>query len=202
MKDHVVFFAHGKGGSADEAENYRKYIPDADIYGFDYKANLPWDAKKEFSEKIGELKAEYERITVVATSLGAWFTLIAGVEDVVSRAIFISPVVNMERLILDMIGWAGTTEEELQEKKIIPVDFGDDLSWEYLTWVREHPIHWDVPTAILYGSLDNLQSLESMQSFSAQTGAELTVLEGSEHWIHTPDQLAFMDKWLERVTKG
>lgn len=51
-----------------------------------------------------------------------------------------------------MISWAGTSELELEEKRIIPVDFGDDLSWDYLQYVRNNRISWQVPTEILYGS--------------------------------------------------
>ena len=46
----------------------------------------------------------------------------------VERAWFISPVINMERLITDMMGWAGVTEEELREKGEIPTAFGQTLS--------------------------------------------------------------------------
>ena len=105
----------------------------------------------------------------------------------------------MERLIVDMIGWAGTTEAELKEKKIIPVDFGDDLSWEYLQYVRNNKISWTVPTEILYGSLDNLQSLETIQQFAKETGASVTVMEGGEHWFHTEEQMKFLDEWLQKL---
>ena len=105
----------------------------------------------------------------------------------------------MERLILDMIGWARTTEAELKEKKIIPVDFGDDLSWDYLQYVRNNKINWKVPTEILYGSLDNLQSLETIQQFAKGCGANVTVMEGGEHWFHTEDQMKFLDEWMQNL---
>ena len=89
---------------------------------------------------MSELSKQYRRITLIAGSIGAYFSLVSGIEKFISKAYFISPIVNMERLILDMIGWAGTTEAELKEKKIIPVDFGDDLSWEYLQYVRNNKI--------------------------------------------------------------
>ena len=118
------------------------------------------------------------------------------VKGSITKAYFISPIVNMERLIVNMIGWAGTTEAELKEKKIIPVDFGDDLSWEYLQYVRNNKISWTVPTEILYGSLDNLQSLETIQQFAKETGAGITVMEGGEHWFHTDEQMKFLDEWM------
>lgn len=200
MKSNLVIFIHGKGGNAGEAEGYRKYFPGMEIYGFDYKSSLPWDAKKEFYEKVKALSENYDKLILVASSLGAYFSLIAGIDSFISRAFFIAPIVNMERLVVDMIGWAGTTEEELKVRKVIPVDFGDDLSWEYLQFVRNCKIQWNVPTEILYGNLDNLQSLKTMKEFAQKTGAGLTVLEGSEHWIHTEEQIKFLDEWLLKVS--
>ena len=93
-------------------------------------------------------------------------------------------------------GRAGVSEEELREKKIVPTNFGETLSWEYLKYVRENPIEWRVPTKILYGSNDNLTSLETMREFAQKTGAPLTVMDGGEHWFHTAEQMAFLDKWM------
>ena len=111
-------------------------------------------------------------------------------------AIFISPIVDMERLILDMLGWAGATEEELRARGEIQTAFGETLSWDYLAYVREHPIGWDVPTEILCGSGDTLTSRETVEAFAREHGAALTVMEGGEHWFHTPEQMAFLDAWI------
>ena len=72
----LVLYIHGKGGNAGEGEYYKKFFPDAEIYGFDYKANTPWDAKSEFFEKVSELSKQYRRITLIAGSLGAYFSLV------------------------------------------------------------------------------------------------------------------------------
>ena len=112
------------------------------------------------------------------------------------RACFISPVVDMEKLIGDMMQWANVTERELAEKEEIPTDFGETLSWAYLCYVRTHPIDWRVPTRILYGTQDNLTSLETISAFAGRLGAELTVMPEGEHWFHTPEQMRFLDAWL------
>ena len=37
MKE-IVIYVHGKGGSAAEAGHYRPLFPDAEVVGFDYRA--------------------------------------------------------------------------------------------------------------------------------------------------------------------
>lgn len=195
MKE-VIFYVHGKGGCAEESEYYKKFFPESDVYGFDYKAENPWDAKKEFTDKVMELKEKYDRVVLIAGSIGAYFSMNAGIDQYIDRAFFISPIVNLERLIMDMIGWAGTSEAELEQRKIIPVEFGEDLSWEYLQYVRNHKIEWKVPTEILYGSLDTLQSMDTITEFAERTASKVTVMEGGEHWFHTKEQMMFLEDWM------
>ena len=122
-------------------------------------------------------------------------------EKTVDNALFISPVVDMEKLIGDMMTWANVTERELEEKSEIATSFGETLSWRYLCYVREHPINWHVPTRILYGENDNLTSLETISAFAKKIGAPLTVMPGGEHWFHTEEQMRFLEGWIEKSGK-
>lgn len=192
----LVIYVHGKGGNADEALHYKSLFPDADVLGFDYKAETPWDAKNEFPAYFDSVAANYDEVTLIANSIGAFFSMNALDEKPIKQAYFISPMVNLEKLICDMMMWAGVSEEELREKKTVPTNFGETLSWEYLCYVRENPIEWHIPTKILYGSNDNLTSLETMREFAQRIGAPLTVMDGGEHWFHTAEQMAFLDKWI------
>lgn len=194
----VVLYVHGKGGSAAEAEHYRPLFPEADVVGFDYHSENPWSAKVEFSEKIAALRANYDQIFLISVSIGAYFSMSADISDSIRRAWLISPIVDMERLILSMLSWAGETEEALQARKIIPTTFGEDLSWVYLQYVRSHPIQWRAPTEILYGSTDSLQSIETIRAFARRFRAGVTVMEGGEHWFHTAEQMKFLDDWIRR----
>lgn len=195
MKELLVY-VHGKGGCAAEAEHYIPLFPQGNVVGFDYAAQTPWDARAEFQAFFAAQRALYGRVTLLANSIGAFFSMCALSPEYVDRAFFISPIVNMARLIADMLSWAGATEEELRRKKEIVTDFGETLSWDYLCYVRAHPISWRVPTRILYGARDNLTSRATISAFAHASDASLTVMPTGEHWFHTEEQMAFIDAWL------
>lgn len=195
----AVLYVHGKGGSAAEAARYKPLFPDCEVVGLDWRTFTPWDAGAEIRTAVEDLRKQHSGVTLIANSIGAFFSMYAGIEGLIRKAFFISPIVDMERLIRDMMTWAGVTEAELQARAVIPTDFGEELSWEYLSWVRTHPIRWTVPTEILYGSLDTLTSLETITAFAKTHHAGLTILDGGEHWFHTHDQLRFLDDWIRET---
>ncbi len=197
--DKAVIYLHGKGGNAAEAEHYKPLFSDCEVIGFDYRAETPWEAKEEFAAFFDAASKKYAAVSVIANSIGAFFAMNALDGKKIDAAYFISPVVDMERLILDMMTWAGVTERELREKQQIKTSFGETLSWQYLCYVREHPTAWGVPTHILYGSGDHLTSRETMSAFAEKTGASLTVMEGGEHWFHTEEQMRFLDDWIRKT---
>ena len=192
----LVIYVHGKGGTAEEAKHYRTLFVESDVIGFDYKSQNPWEAKIEFSDFYDLHSKEYNSVILVANSIGAFFSMHALAEKNISKALFISPIANMEKLITNMMIWSNVTEEELCRKKEISTDFGETLSWEYLCYVRKHPIKWNIPTCILYGANDNLTSVETVSGFAEQIGASLTVMNDGEHWFHTNEQMEFLDNWI------
>ncbi len=195
MKE-LVLYIHGMGGCAGESEHYKPLFPECEVIGLDYQTFTPWETGKEIREAVTKLNDEYDSITLIANSIGAFFSMNAGINTMIRCAYFISPVVDMEQLILNMMSWAGVTEKELEEKGVIPTTFGEDLSLNYLCYVREHPVCWTVPTRMLYGSRDNLTSYETIAAFAKTHGAELTVMEEGEHWFHTEEQMRFLDNWI------
>ena len=144
--DKAILYIHGKGGNPKEAEYYKALFEEYDVIGFDYSSQLPWEAKKEFPRLFDNLCGTYETVTVIANSIGAFFAMSALADSKIEKAYFISPVVDMERLIRNMMQWANVTEDDLQKQKEIPTSFGETLSWAYLCYVREHPVTWTVPT--------------------------------------------------------
>ena len=171
----AILYIHGKGGNAAESEHYKPLFPDCKVIGLDYQtfsdlkgtecgvAITPWETGQEIRIAVEDLKSRFENVILIANSIGAFFSMIAtphfdhgsknaGIDDMIQKAYFISPIVNMEKLITDMMKWANVTEQELESRGVIHTDFGEDLSWKYLNYVRNHPIEWHVPTQILYGS--------------------------------------------------
>ena len=192
----ALVYIHGKGGNAEEAEHYKGLISGYTVIGFDYKSQTPWEASIEFSLYFDHLKTKFDSIVIMANSIGAFFVMNASSDVKFEKAFFVSPIVNMEKLITDMMQRAGVDERELKKRGRIETSFGETLSMEYLTWVRNHPVSWTIPTSILYGGNDKLQSPDTIRSFAEKTKADLTVMENGEHWFHTEEQMAFLDQWL------
>ncbi len=192
----LVIYVHGKGGTAKEAKHYRSLFTESDVIGFDYKSQNPWEAQSEFSRFFDFHSKGYDSVVLIANSIGAFLSMHTLAEKNISQALFISPIVNMEKLITDIMTWSNVTEDELQSKKEIPTAFGETLSWEYLCYVRKHPIKWSIPTCILYGGKDNLTSMETVSEFANRIGATLTVIEDGEHWFHTDAQMEALDNWI------
>ena len=192
----LILYIHGRGGSAAESEHYKPLFPGCEVVGLDYRTCTPWETGREIREAVERLKNEYADITLIAGSIGAYFAMHAGIGGLIQKAYFISPIVDMERLILDRMAWAGVSEAQLQAAGVIATGFGEELSWDYLRRVREHPISWDVPTEILYGEKDELTSPQTIQRFAMSHHAGLTVMEGGEHWFHTEEQMRFLDDWI------
>lgn len=199
--DKAIVYIHGQGGSSEEAKHYQPLFEDCDVIGFDYSSQLPWEAKGEFSSFFDSVCRSYSSVAVIANSIGAYFAMNALSDKQIEKAYFISPVVNMEKLIEDMMLWANVSEAQLREKGVIETSFGQTLSWEYLVYVRSHQIDWTVPTHILYGSKDNLTSLETITEFANRTDATLTVMENGEHWFHTEEQMKFLDNWIKTLIR-
>ena len=206
---HSIFlFLHGKCGCKEEAaafaevacpRGYQVLAADLPQHGgrSDGAAFAPWDAVPEVRRLYGYAAEHWERIALRANSLGAWFAMQALAAADLEQALFASPILDMERLIRNMMGWAGVTEAELCQRGEIPTDFGETLSWRYLQYAAAHPVRWNVPTAILYAGGDNLTSRAAAEDFAVRHSCRLTVMEDGEHWFHTEPQLRFLRRWEE-----
>lgn len=210
QSDKVYLFVHGKFSRKEDAEGFalkacaKGYqvisfdLPEhGERKGQDLECN-PWNGISDLT-LIGEyVRKQWRELYLVAFSLGAYFSLLAYKDIPFKECLFIAPVVNMENLIQNMMRWSKVEEIELMEKKEIPTSMGEILSWEYYSFVKNHPIiAWDIQTKILYGSKDHLTEPMVMDEFVTKFNCELTIIEGLEHQINTPEQASIMEQWLE-----
>ena len=157
---------------------------------------LPWEAKSEFQKYFADISLKYDGILLIANSIGAYFSLISLSNMPIEKATMISPVVDMESIILNMMKCESITEEELKLKKKIETSFGESLSWQYLSYVRKNTINWNIPTNILFADNDNMTSVDTMTDFANKINAKLTTMRDGEHWFHTEEQMTFLDNWF------
>ena len=87
----VVIYIHGKYGTAEEAEYYRKFFNETDIIGFEYTSEYPWDFQKEFSNFIDNIYIKYKKISIIANSIGAYFTMLSLTNKNIEKAFFYFP---------------------------------------------------------------------------------------------------------------
>lgn len=209
--DQVCLFLHGQSGHKEEGERFAQIANPKgwQVVAIDLPQHgqrqggaepfLPWVVVPELEQVWQELQGRWKRIALRANSIGAWLAMLALAGKPVDTCLFVSPVVDMENLIQTMMTWAGVTEERLEREREIPTDFGQTLSWDYLKYVRQHPVHaLSAHTNILYGDQDNLVPQPVVERFAQAEGAYLTVYPGGEHWFHTPEQMKVMGTWEER----
>lgn len=136
-----------------------------------------------------------DTICLFGCSIGAYFSMLAFKDEPIKLALFLSPVIDMKRIINNIMTWFDVSEERLEAEQevVTPVK---TLYWDYYRYVLEHPVEWNKPTALLYGAKDNLCELDYVNDFAERTHAKMTVMEEGEHFFHTDTQLAFFRKWL------
>lgn len=197
----AMLYIHGRGGSFQEIAQYQECLLDYDMIGVDYQDD---DSFSLIQEKIlhayHHLHNDYAHIELLANSIGAYWAMLTLQNQHLYKAFLISPILDMETLILDMMRWANVSETELSEKKNIPTTFHETLSWDFLCFVRNHPITWNIPTEILYAQNDHLTSLTTLNQFIKEHQAHLTIMTNGEHWFHTDEQMKFLKQWLYEKT--
>ena len=138
-------------------------------------------------------------VSVVGCSMGAYFSLLAYVEEKLEKVFFLSPVTDMERVIRNIMYACNISEEELRERQVVenPIE---TLYWDYYVYVKEHPVEkWTHQTEILRGETDTLCERDEMEMFAARFGCGLEEQQGGEHWFHTESQLAYFREWLGSI---
>ena len=129
--DTLWLFVHGQFGCKEEALPFAEIVsPDAQVLSIDLPNHgtrqnrdekfAPWTAAPELTRVMAYARAHWRATNVRATSIGAYFARLAFAAP--EKALFVSPIVDMERLICDRICAAGITEQILREGGMYPAN--------------------------------------------------------------------------------
>ncbi len=211
--DRLYLFVHGKYGYKEEAAEFAKIacpkgwqVLAIDLPEHGTRRNtaplfVPWYVVPELQTVMGYAKAHWSEVALRATSIGAWFSLLAFRDQPLTKALFVSPVLDMEQLIGNMMLWAGVDKAQLEKEREIATDFGEILSWQYFQYAQAHVIdRWSTAAEILYPGKDNLTERTVAEDFAHRFDCGLTVTEDGEHWFHTPNQLVILRDWEKAHT--
>lgn len=211
--DRLYLFVHGKCGCKEEGVAFAEIVcPKGwQVLAIDLPQHgerrggepgfTPWYVVPELCSVLAYARQRWTHISLRATSIGAWFSMQAFAGEPLEKTLFVSPVLDMEKLIHNMMLWAKVDEKRLEQEWEISTDFGETLSWRYLQYAKEHSVTvWNTNTAILYAGTDNLTDRATVDEFVRRFGCGLTVMADGEHWFHTPEQLAVLRGWEEEHT--
>ena len=206
----AYLFVHGKMSSKDAAAVFAQLAQEKgyQTLSFDLpqhgdRAEEPerchiWSGTRDVKKLCDAAFARWEQVSLFGCSLGAYFSLHVCGDYPFRNCLFQSPIVDMEYLIRQMMVWFGVTQERLEREREVETPI-DTMSWDYYQYVLAHPItRWDIPTAILYGGKDNLQSRQVMKGFADRFGCRLTVSEFSEHPFMQPLDSLIVEDWMRR----
>ena len=99
----VILYIHGKGGSHLEAEQYKKICLGSDFIGIEYNDYLPWIVQNQIQSVYDKVCERYDCIYLIANSIGAYFAMHTLQNYDIEKALFISPVLDMERSYRNLI---------------------------------------------------------------------------------------------------
>lgn len=206
-------YIHGKMGFKEEAESLAEIVtakgwqvlsidlPEHGEREQEKDTFNPWNVVPELNMILQFIQQHFITVGLRANSIGAWFALqsFSGIEF--EKSLFVSPVLDMEKLIQNMMQWAMVSEERLREELLIPTNFGETLSWKYYEYAKSHPVtKWQSQTHILYAEKDNMTNRDIIDGFAEKFHTSLTVMKNGEHWFHTPEQLNVLNQWITECT--
>lgn len=115
--DRGWLFVHGQHGCKEEARELAEVVcpkgwqvlsidlPEHGGRGRETGAFDPWHAVPELRRAMAYARGRWKRTALRATSIGAWFSMLAFGGEPPERSLFVSPVLDMAGLILTMMGW-------------------------------------------------------------------------------------------------
>ena len=177
----IFLFVHGLHGRKEEAFAFAEVVVPKgyQVLGIDMSVeHKPWEVLPLLKDIRDYLFENWKNVSIRANSIGSWFALLAFQNMKVEQAMLVSPILDMKKFI------------ELMPQR------EDD----YYEWVVNHPItRWNAPTYILRPAVDLIVIEEVGRDFISQHQCQFTKMPNGDPWFHTPEQLAFLKAWEERI---
>lgn len=124
----IFLCVHGQFGNKFEAESFARIavplgwqvlavdLPEHGERAGNSSARFdPWHSVPELHGIISSLRSKNKRVALRAVSIGAWFSLLAARRISLECCLLVSPLLNMERMIADMMRSANISEDTLKE---------------------------------------------------------------------------------------
>lgn len=207
--DKVYVYVHGKMSSKENARDFAEIaekkgyqtlsfdLPEhGDRKDSSYRCDI-WNGINDLTLIRDYAFSNWNNVSLFGCSLGAYFSLHAYTNCNFANCLFQSPILNMEYLIKQMFNWFNVTEVQLHDQKEIltPIDL---LRWDYYKFVKEHPVKkWNIPTSILYGIKDNMQSMEIIKDFAKSHNCKLEISQNSDHSFMQKEDAKIVHAWFE-----
>lgn len=208
--DKVYIYVHGKMGCKENAEHFAEIaiLRGYQVISFDLPEHgerkneeypiMAWNGVKDLRVISNYVINKWREINLYACSIGAYFSLLAYKDIDIKKCLFQCPILNMEKLIANMMKWSNITEEELERRKEIATPMNETLYWDYWIYAKENPVDkWGARTYILYPSKDKLTERSTVDNFVDTHSVNLTILDGAEHYFTEQKYLKQLESWLE-----
>ena len=203
----IYVFIHGKMGSKEDAQIFAElaerkgwqtlsfYLPEHGDRKDFAKLDV-WHGVEELRIIADYVSSQWDQLALYACSLGAYFALNTFSDSPFTKCLFQSPIADMQYLVNCMMQWFDVSEERLCREGRVDTPI-DPLRWDYYRYIMEHPVEkWSIPTAILYGGKDALQSEEVMSDFARRFSCDLTISPESGHAFMETDGNIIVKKWI------
>lgn len=135
-------------------------------------------------------------VSLLASSIGVYFSLCDTPVGAFERAWLVSPLIDLEDYIRDVMAEYSVTDEQLETATVIDTPRAV-LEWPYLRFVVEHPARLEIPSWTIRGDQDEVVPLETLNRFVSAPDFELVQIEGGRHFLGQPPHLDAVIKWFE-----
>ncbi len=175
---------------ADQFRNYSvktiKYqTPNIFIEGLDIK------------KKFVKVTRDYDEVILVAHSFGAIYAIENLYSYNIKHAFFISPIIDMYQYYFDIMNKIHITEKKLKTSKIISLENGLQISYDFYRHSMIDIDKWDVPTKVIYGYKDRLVFINTITNFIADHNAKLVINRTAGHPFNEPSDKTFLTNELK-----